>query len=276
MAACAVIEASCILRNSKAIGLARGLLRGAAMRIQTQSLLSASLAFSIFGCTGHMESTGGPTGNSTPGGGDSGDDVGGGTTSGSDETFDEIDCPDGQDPLFKLSPDLLQGGLENLSSGIQTGSGGTPMTLSCGVTGCAAGQVGVEVEDNPLLNRDGIDPTIDPTNWEATVTIKCVEAPPSCGAGTSPFFVNSVPDPENGLGEIGGFWSCSEPCEVIVDFGGIYGFQSACAEAPPSCGGTGEAATFTFESQEWECSPMCDGGLYDPVDFQGTTVCVPC
>ena len=235
---------------------------------------SAWLACGLLGCVGHMEGTGDPSGNPGGPGGGSGDDVGGDTNNqGSDETIDTIDCPAGQGPLWELSADLDASGFERFSSGVRTGTGGPPMTLTCGVTGCADGEVGVEVADNPLLDRGEI--TSEQDLFTNSTTILCVAAPPACGAGTTPFYVGSVPDPNDTTQQTGGFWSCSTACEVVVNFGGLYGYQAACTVAPPSCGGA-DAATFTFETQEWECSPMCDGGLYDPVTFEGATVCVPC
>jgi hypothetical protein len=244
------------------------------MRAHTRlpELLAACLVFSIPACVGTMDGTANPSGGSGPGG-SSGDDVGGGgDTSGSEETFESLDCPAGQGALFQNSDDIdppsdgtIDG--EKFTSGVRAGSGGLPMIVSCASTGCGAGQVGVEVDVNPLQRLE--EPTAP-----ASSSVICVEAPPACGTGTSPFWVGSVPDPENGSLQTGGFWTCSERCEVVVDFGGLYGFQSACTTAPPSC--SGGTPTFTFESQEWECAPMCDGGLYDPVDFEGTTVCVPC
>jgi hypothetical protein len=225
---------------------------------------SRALLASLFlmACVGTTEPMGpsqpDPTGSGGSGGSGS-DDVGDDTSpaGGDNETING--CEPGEDTIYQPAPEV-SGANGSYTSGIRGGSGGTPMIVSCGVTSCADGQVGVEEPANPVLGEEG--------------GIQCVEAPPTCPGGTSPFWVRSVMDPEDPFNEVGGFWVCSVPCDVVVDFGGLYGFQSACAGEPPSC--PGATPTFMFETHEWQCAPMCDGGLYDPVEFEGTTVCVPC
>jgi hypothetical protein len=233
----------------------------------TSSFLRSLLALALIAaCAGELGPTGSPPspapGPSGGGGGGSDDDVGGGGSpdeGGGPSGTETFECADGLDPIFHPASDVTSAG-GRFASGVRRGSGGEPMTVTCGETNCLDGQVGVEQPENPILGTPG--------------GIQCVEAPPECAAGTSPFWVGSVLNPLDGLGEVGGFWTCSQPCEVVVDFGGLYGFQSACTGPPPSC--PGSTPTFQFESQQWQCAPMCDGGLYDPVEFEGETVCVPC
>ena len=61
----------------------------------------------------------------------------------------------------------------------------------------------------------------------------------------------------------------------LIQYGGIYDNELHCAPTPPTCSG-GLTPTFIYETETWECEPMCDGGLYDPHDVAGVTVCVPC
>jgi len=146
------------------------------------------------------------------------------------------------------------------------------MEVTCEASTCGDGEVGVEIPTNPWGDREE---DILGTATDQQSTIECVVAPPACAGGTSPLWIYELPDALDSTQTSGGFWTCSPPCTVIVDFGGIYGFQSVCADAPPSCGG-GLVPTYQYELQDWECAAMCDGGLYDPVDWAGATVCVPC
>jgi hypothetical protein len=128
---------------------------------------------------------------------------------------------------------------------------------------------------------------VDPKNVDAgtpTTLSVCVAPPPDCPSGTSPAFIlgsdtlGTTPLP---LG-VGGVdvpgtssWHCVPPCDVIVQYGGLYGFRSVCAGTPPTCT-AGQTATFSAKTEEWECDSMCDGGQYDPDPYEGVTVCVPC
>ena len=225
------------------------------------------LSFSVAACVGNMDS-GSPDpdqNGGTPGGsgGAGSDDVGDDPSQPAGDDDEDLSpttvCAPGEDAIYQPA-DEVSAGNENFTSGVRGGSGGTPMIITCGQTNCADGQVGVEIESDPFLGGPS--------------GVQCVEAPPGCPGGTSPFWVQEVTDPEDPFSDVGGFWTCSSPCEVIVDFGGLYGFQSACTTQPPDC--PGSTPTFLFESHEWTCAPMCDGGLYDPVEWQGETVCVPC
>src|SRR5262249_55402121 len=100
----------------------------------------------------------------------------------------------------------------------------------------------------------------DPTQPQGMLT--CVAAP-NCSAGTFPQF--------NAKGQ----WQCIKSCDVVVHFGELFGGATVCTERPNlNCGGL--TPTFDYDSEQWTCQPMCDGGLYDPYELDGQTVCIPC
>ena len=69
---------------------------------------------------------------------------------------------------------------------------------------------------------------------------------------------------------------CEPPCEVIVQYGYIYGFQRRCAPRPPPTCPSGQVQTFREDTETWVCNTTCDNTLYDRVWLDGQLVCVPC
>ena len=221
--------------------------------------LLAVVALGSLACAGEVKTTGngggddpgqGP-GTSAPGSDDI--DPGAGAANGSPDAAPAIDpvtgCQEGLDPIYAPSDDVDDVGG---ASGISVGSGGPPMTVTCGTTSCAASEVGLK----------------EPAG------IRCVPAPPACHETSYPFW---VPQVAFGDSTVGGTWRCVASCQLVVHYGALFGGSSACATQPPTCDASDDqAATFRFENQAWECAEMCDGELYDPVDYAGGTVCVPC
>jgi hypothetical protein len=157
----------------------------------------------------------------------------------------------------------------------------TAMTLSCGQTDCATGQVGVEAP--PMVAPSGgpstgapttglgaagtADTTATPTPAPPTImpkgTILCTVPPPPCPTGQSPQFTSKQT------------WECTD-CALVVTYGGIYGNYRRCVNEPHVVCAPGEVPTWVFEDEQWECKTKCDNGQYDQHTIQGTLVCVPC
>lgn len=127
------------------------------------------------------------------------------------------------------------------SSGISAGDGEPVTTVTCGESRCVQGQVEVRVG----------------------VASLCVPPPSACPANTYPSYVN-------------GEWRCEAPCEVIVQYGYIYGFERRCAPRPPGPCPEGQVQTFVEGQEQWECRTTCNNGQYDRVVLDGQLVCVPC
>lgn len=149
-------------------------------------------------------------------------------------------------------------------SGIEPGDGEPIMPMECGEPVCDGLNVSIERPDG---------------------TFECVEPPPECEEGTYPTWET----PEAGGDAFGGerfeggeeageaHWECEPPCELIVHYGGLFGNKTVCAEDPDiQCPNAGEVPTWVYETEEWECLPMCDNGMYDQIWLDGAVVCVPC
>ena len=151
-------------------------------------------------------------------------------------------CPDGQTPTYRkrdVGGDNLFGG-----SSITAGDGQPETTMTCEPGGgCAAGQVQAAASNGALV---------------------CTDPPPECAEGTFPSFTDA------------GTWECVPPCELVIHYGAIYGNLTVCAGEPELECGFGTVPTFVFESQQWECQPTCDNGMYDQIWFDGALLCVPC
>jgi hypothetical protein len=229
-----------------------------------------------------------PTACAPPGGGN-GDaaPAGSGTGTGTPPaagTTGGMTCPNGETPTFDYansSPGTYG------ASGVGRGPGGPSMKESCASSTCGPQTVQVDVPSGLLSLERGKDQLGLFDAGTPTSQSVCVAPPPDCPSGKSPAY---IPGSDTlGLGDINsplglfdgggvpstGSWHCVPQCDVIVQYGGLYGFRSVCAAAPPTCA-PGQTATFSATTEEWVCGSMCDGGQYDPVDYQGTTVCVPC
>lgn len=174
-------------------------------------------------------------------------------------------CPDGT-PTYQqrdLGPGF--GG-----SGIEQGDGEPIMEMECGDPVCDGQNVAIERPDG---------------------TFECVEPPPECEEGTYATWQEPGEGPNGFDGRFEGedepdqageadeaHWECEPPCELIIHYGGIYGSKTVCAGEPPTeeCPNAGEVPTWVYETEDWECLPMCDNGMYDQIWLDGAVVCVPC
>jgi hypothetical protein len=148
--------------------------------------------------------------------------------------------PSGPSPIFGVSA-------------VTRGPGGPAYDVSCGQADCPPGQVQVQVPSATLASFNSVPGTA------------CVP-PPSCPPERFP---------QLNAGSL--TWSCISGCDVIVQFGYTYGLARLCAESPPDgCDVPGEVPSFTYDGGTWQCEPECDGGLNDPRQLDGRTVCIPC
>jgi len=149
-------------------------------------------------------------------------------------------CPEGQTPTYHAR-DL---GSSYGASGISAGDGEAKMPLTCDEGRCEPGLVAVETSPGSFV---------------------CMPPPPPCPAGLFPTYTPS------------GTWRCDPPCEYVIHYGSIYAGRNVCAGRPDVMCGSGMVPTFVFESEMWECRPVCDNGLYDQIWLDsGALVCVPC
>ncbi len=114
---------------------------------------------------------------------------------------------------------------------------------TCEMMRCSGNQVSVEVRPD---------------------SFRCVPPPPSCPPDLYPYYTQ------------GGTWRCERGCEVIITYGGLYDGLVVCAPRPDVTCGPGQTPHYAFESEVWECRPMCDNGQYDIHMLGSLTVCIPC
>ncbi len=131
----------------------------------------------------------------------------------------------------------------SVGSGVTPADGGLgAFQESCEPGRCTGTDVSVEIDRGVLV---------------------CEPKPPTCTDGNGLEFQNEG-------------WSCV-PCELIVQFGGLFAGQRACAPAPTLSCQAGLAPTFDAVLRTWDCVRTCNNGQYDQrVLADGTLVCVPC
>jgi hypothetical protein len=180
-------------------------------------------------------------------------------------------CPIGQTPVYHYTaanPNYGTGGrIDPIPAGPHPN-----MSLTCESISCPGGQVGIDMPDNAFAPRG--TPQTGPAG--AASSILCADAPPSCPTGQDPAFVPPDYSLPGSASTGAGGWHCAAPCEVVLRFGGLYGLRSVCAPAPPANCPDGQEATFVVGEEVWQCTTPCDGGQYDPVDYAGRQLCVPC
>ncbi len=112
------------------------------------------------------------------------------------------------------------------------------------------------------------EPMRCPLNQVAVETrpdmFRCVSPPRSCPPDLYPYFPQA------------GEWRCERGCEVIVTYGGLYDGLIVCAERPTVTCPRGQTPHYAFESEVWECRPMCDNGQYDIHMLGSAVICIPC
>ncbi len=95
-------------------------------------------------------------------------------------------------------------------------------------------------------------------------SFRCVPPPPSCPPDLYPYYTQ------------GGTWRCERGCEVIITYGALYDGLVVCAERPTVTCPPGQTPHYAFESEVWECRPMCDNGQYDIHMLGSAVICIPC
>ena len=108
---------------------------------------------------------------------------------------------------------------------------------------CATNQVSVEV--SPDMYR-------------------CVPPPTECPPDLHPYYTQA------------GQWRCERGCEVLITYGHLYDGLVVCGPRPDVTCPPGQTPHYAFESEVWECRPMCDNGQYDIHRLGSTVICIPC
>ncbi len=93
---------------------------------------------------------------------------------------------------------------------------------------------------------------------------RCVPPPPSCPPDLYPYYTQ------------GGAWRCERGCEVLITYGHLYDGIVVCGPRPDVTCPPGQTPHYAFESEVWECRPMCDNGQYDIHMLGSLVVCIPC
>lgn len=149
-------------------------------------------------------------------------------------------CPPGQTGVYTEQDHGTSSGGSSIGRG-----NGRPQWeyMECGTSPCVAGQVYVR-----------------PNSGGAT----CVLPPAECPAGNYPSYAG------------GGSWICEPPCEWIIHYGHLFGFQNHCADRPSFSCPSGQVPTFVRETETWQCRTTCNNGLYDRITVDGVLLCIPC
>src|SRR4051812_19488473 len=134
------------------------------------------------------------------------------------------------------------------------------MTSSMGCAPCAAGEVEV-IDPSPYgdASKTGIDPSLLPQGFQDGTT--CAPAPPTCASGMFAAWVPVTPVMVDGV-ETGAtnpaHWECSGPCDLLIQYGGMFGNRTVCAPNPTSTTCTsGQTETFDLNSETWQCQTSC-------------------
>ena len=201
-----------------------------------------------------------------------------------------VTCSDGETPIYanRFVPQAGASGVatgSDAQNGMTSSAPQTPvsnmgdssltaMTVSCGHSPCAAGQVAIEIPPalGPVVGGIGDavggpstmgGPTPTPSPDAGAAMYACAAPPPSCPAGLSPQYTMKKT------------WDCTD-CTIVVTYGGAYGNYRRCASLPTITCETGQVPTWVFEDEAWECKKTCDNGQYDQHTIGGILVCVPC
>jgi len=161
-----------------------------------------------------------------------------------DDCDDAVDadwclCPAGQTLVYHRRDFHMRGDRSMVSPGDNL-----PTLLPmCEAMRCPSKQVAVEVRPD---------------------VYRCVEPPRSCPPDLHPYYTQA------------GVWRCERGCEVVVTYGGLYDGLIVCAERPNVTCPRGQTPHYAFESEVWECRPMCDNGQYDIHMLGSVVICIPC
>lgn len=93
---------------------------------------------------------------------------------------------------------------------------------------------------------------------------RCVPPPPPCPPDLHPYYTQA------------GQWRCERGCELLITYGHLYDGLVVCAPRPDVTCPPGQTPHYAFESEVWECRPMCDNGQYDIHRLGSLIICIPC
>lgn len=174
-------------------------------------------------------------------------------------------CPAGQTAVYRYVADSQ---MNSTGARLIEGPGGDPMTMTCETSTCGSGEVEV------IEVAGQLDPARLTMNMGETDL--CVPPPPTCGAGLYANYIPPTQQYDGSGGMTAGQWTCTGACDVLIQYGGMFGMRLVCAPPPPASCPANEEPQFDVTSETWGCQPACNGGTYDPAQFSGQDVCVPC
>jgi hypothetical protein len=148
-------------------------------------------------------------------------------------------CPKGQTLVYHRRDFHMRGD----RSMVAPGDNRPTLLPMCQPMRCPAGQVSVEVRPDMF---------------------RCVSPPPSCPPDLFPYYTQA------------GTWRCERGCEVLITYGHLYDGLVVCGPRPDVVCPRGQTPHYAFESEVWECRPMCDNGQYDIHMLGSQVVCIPC
>ena len=167
-----------------------------------------------------------------------------------------LSCDMGKVPVFS------DHGFEAVSGGVITELGAPLVKLVCvdeRARRVGEGQGESEAGSCPAGQVEFIH-SADPAAEMATS--RCVGVPPVCTAGQHLDFE-------------GDRWVC-RTCEVVIQYGSLFGGRRVCARRPVLACPSGKVPTLVYETNTWECRQTCDNGEYDQLMLDNRLVCVPC
>ena len=108
------------------------------------------------------------------------------------------------------------------------------------------------------------EPCAPPRVWleEPAGSRICVLPPAACPPGQAAQWVDEA-------------WACV-PCDLLVQFGGLFAGERTCASLPDVSCPAGQSPTFDAAARRWVWAPTCNNGAYDVHYVDGLLVCVPC
>jgi len=148
-------------------------------------------------------------------------------------------CPAGQTLVYHRRDFHMRGD----RSMVAPGDNLPTLLPMCEARRCPSNQVAVEVRPDAF---------------------RCVAPPRACPPDMHPYYTQA------------GEWRCERGCEVVITYGGLYDGLIVCAERPNVTCPRGQTPHYAFESEVWECRPMCDNGQYDIHMLGSAVICIPC
>jgi hypothetical protein len=148
-------------------------------------------------------------------------------------------CPAGQTLVYHRRDFHMRGD----RSMVAPGDNMPTLLPMCDTMRCSGNQVSVEVRPDQF---------------------RCVDPPPQCPPDLHPYYTQA------------GQWRCERGCEVLITYGALYDGLVVCGPRPDVTCPPGQTPHYAFESEVWECRPMCDNGQYDIHMLGSAVICIPC